>query len=98
MRRVIEDELIANGIYPNLIGFEYVCIIVEYIIDSDRVIKIMKLYELVADIKNITTEAVERAIRTIVSKYNRGSDKKLCNSEFIYTLAWKIKGRYMKDE
>lgn len=56
-----------------------------------EVIKTMQLYDVVADIKNTTPEAVERAIRTAKSKCNCDCYKKLRNSEFLYTLALRIK-------
>lgn len=89
MRSKIEDELVAMGIYPNLLGFDYICIIVEKIISLEA-IKIMQLYDIVADINNTTPRAVERAIRTAISKCNCDCYKKLRNSEFLHTLALNI--------
>ena len=101
MRRKIEDRLLELGIMPNLKGFSYICDLVEMITD-DTVpkYKMMYLYEVVAKKNKTTSTSVERAIRHAITKvdlgnwngcYARSACTNLQNSEFLYTLALRIK-------
>ena len=101
MRRKIENRLLELGIKPNLKGFSYICDSVEMITD-DTVPKhkMMYLYEVVAKKNNTTSTSVERAIRHAITKvdlgnwnerYTYSTCSKLSNSEFLYTLALRIK-------
>ena len=101
MRRKIEDRLLELGIKPNLNGFGYICDFIELIIDDEEYkFKMMYLYSFVAKKNKTTSTSVERAIRYAISKinfecwneryvYSVRSD--LSNSEFLYTLALRIK-------
>lgn len=101
MRRKIENRLLELGIYPNLKGFYYICDSVEMITD-DTVPKhkMMYLYEAVAKKNNTTSTSVERVIRHAITKVDLGNWNEcyaystcsnLSNSEFLYTLALRIK-------
>lgn len=101
MRRKIENRLLELGIMPNLKGFSYICDSVEMITD-DTVpkYKMMYLYEVVAKKNKTTSTSVERAIRHAITKadlgnwnerYTYSTCSNLSNSEFLYTLALRIK-------
>ena len=101
MRRKIEDRLLGLGIKPNLNGFCYICDCVELIMDDEeRKFKMMYLYSVVAKNNKTTSRSVERAIRHAISKinfecwnerYTYSTCSNLSNSEFLYTLALRIK-------
>lgn len=98
MENKIEDALIDMGIYPHLVGFNYICRAVSYIMENSSV-KTCGLYEMVAKDCGITARRVESAIRKAFSNADEESEaykkyigiKRSCNSEMLYTFANRLK-------
>lgn len=98
MGKKIEDLLIEMGIYPNLLGFGYICRAVAYITE-DSSVKTCELYEMVAKDYVTTASRVERAMRTAFYNADEESEaykkyigiKHSCNSKMLYTFANKLK-------
>lgn len=101
MHKKIEDILLELGIMPNLKGFNYITDMVE-LINREEKIKIVAGYWIVAKKYNATGARVERAIRHAISKIDTGGEqfknivgvqceKHMTNSEFLSTLAYKLK-------
>lgn len=99
MKRKVERTLIDMGIYPNLLGFDYICRAIEYI-QADRRAKICDVYGLIAGDYDTTPQRVERAIRHALSnKADKNSEaykkyagiKDTTNSAVLYTMAVRLR-------
>ena len=98
MEKRIEDVLIDIGIYPHLLGFNYICKAVSYLMENNAV-KMCVLYEMIADECESTAYRVERAIRTALSKADQNCEtyKKYMsvnnksNAAMLFTLATRLK-------
>lgn len=98
MENKVEDSLIEMGIYPNLLGFDYICRSVSYIMENSSV-KMCGLYAMVAKDCGTTASRVERAMRKAFSNADEESEaykkyigiKRSCNSEMLYIFANKLK-------
>lgn len=90
----INKFLVEKGVFPNLIGFNYLITAVE-IVKKEKHLQITKeLYPMIAKQYKTTSSRVERAIRTIVSNKltlkdykSIGINKRPSNSEFIHFFA-----------
>ena len=98
MEKKVEDSLIELGVYPNLLGFAYICKAVGYI-QENRCVKTCELYKLVAKDFGTTPSRAERGIRHALSKMDKDSDeykkyigiKYSSNSAILYTMAVRLK-------
>lgn len=99
MKKKVEEVLIELGIYPNLLGFDYICRAIEYI-QADRKAKICDIYGLIAGDYDTTPQRVERAIRHALSnKADKNSEaykryigiKETTNATVLYTMAIKLR-------
>lgn len=100
MKKKVEEVLIELGIYPNLLGFDYICKAVEILSTSNRRVKIVDgLYVDIAKEFDSTASRVERGIRHAISKMNKDSEsyrkyvgiKYPTNSVVLHTLAVRLK-------
>lgn len=90
----IHDYLIEKGVFPNLIGFNYLIKAVNLIKEKGRLSITKELYPLIAKEYKTSSTKVERAIRSIVTNKltmkdfaSIGLNKRPSNSEFIYFFA-----------
>ena len=98
MAKKIEDVLIEIGIYPHLLGFNYICKAVSYLMENNSV-KMCVLYEMIADECESTARRVEIAIRTALTKADQNCDtykkymsvKNTSNAAMLFTLATRLK-------
>lgn len=100
MKKKVEKALIEMGIYPNLLGFDYICKAVEILDSSNGRMKIVDgLYADIAKEYKSTIRRVERAIRHAISKIDKDSDaykkyigiKEPTNAAVLYTLAVRLR-------
>lgn len=97
MRRKIENKLLKLGITPNLNGFECITDAVEYILQNTNC-SMKEIYIRVAEIHKLSGYSnSERVIRYAISKVDEEKWKamggqSMKNSEFLYTLAFILKG------
>ena len=100
MREKIGNILLELGITPELKGFLYIIDMVQMIID-EKCGKITELYNAVGEKNKVNASKIERGIRTAIQiridinseKYKDFmgvAPKKMTNSFFVYTLAYKI--------
>lgn len=97
MRRKIENKLLKLGITPNLKGFGCITDAVECILQNGFC-SMQELYVDISNKRNLNgyTNA-ERVIRHAISKVNEEKwksigGKGMRNSEFLFTLAFILKG------
>lgn len=96
MRKKVEEILIKMGVYPNLLGFGYICKAIELINSSKERMKIVdRIYVDIAEEFNSSKSRVERNIRHAISKMDKNSEaykqyigiEDVSNSAVLYTLA-----------
>lgn len=97
MRRKIESKLLELGITPNLKGFKGITDAVEYIVQNDDCLMEQVYKEVSKSCKLNGYSSAERVIRHAISKINVKKWKEMGgqgtkNSEFLFTLAFIVKG------
>ena len=98
MRKKVEEVLIEMGVYPNLLGFDYICRAINYISEDVR-LRMCEVYRLVANDVETNPTSVEKSIRHALSKIDKNGEaykkyigiKDTTNSAVLYTLAVKMK-------
>ena len=98
MEKKVEDVLIEMGIYPNLLGFNYICRSAAYIMENSSV-RTWNLYDMVAKDFGTTAGRVERGIRHAFSRADKDCEaykhymsvKETTNSARLFTLATRLR-------
>lgn len=106
MKKRIFEELMKIGVPCNLSGFDYIIEAVEMVLTDESFLRFVttKLYPTIAENHSKKPAQVERCIRNAVEKsfdcgladeyfgaQTNPESGKLCNSQFIATIAKRIK-------
>lgn len=89
----IKEFLLESGVYPNLLGFNYLERAVELAKQKGKIQVYNGIYEQIVVENNSTKLRVERAIRTVIEHIKLedfkkiGINKRLTNGQFIYFFA-----------